>query len=133
MDSSEAQGDRYEGRRSPGRLRGAEAFGARRPEGVAVDLGCGPGWYTAALGEPVVALDAALAMLRRTREVAPGSLAVQAELGAPPLRAGALAGGWARNTYLHLRAVDVPLAPHVLHRALPPAPPIVATFFQRHH
>src|SRR3546814_13413419 len=99
MDSSEAQGDRYEGRRSPGRLPEAEAFGARRPEGVAVDLGCGQGWYTAALGEPVVALDAALAMLRRTREVAPGPVAVPAGLGTPPLRAGAIAGGWARHTY----------------------------------
>src|SRR3546814_9851485 len=117
MDSSEAQGDRYEGRRSPGRLPEAEASGARRPEGVAVDLGCGPGWYTAALGEPVVALDAALAMLRRQREVAPGSLAVQAELGALPLRAVALAGGGVRNTYVHLLAVDVPLALPDLHRA----------------
>src|SRR3546814_16107643 len=69
-------------------------------------------------------------MLRRTREVAPGSLAVQAELGAFPLRAGALAGGWARNTYVHLRAVDVPLALHDLHRALAPGAPIEATFFE---
>src|SRR3546814_7509949 len=68
-------------------------------------------------------------MLRRTREVAPGSLAVQAELGALPLRAGALAGVWARNTYVHLRAVDVPLALHDLHRALAPGAPIEATFF----
>ena len=66
----------------------AEALGARRPPGVAVDLGCGPGWYTAALGAPVVALDAALAMVRRTREVAPGRLGVQADLLAPA-RSGA--------------------------------------------
>ena len=44
-------------------------------------------------GDPVVALDGALAMVRRTREVAPDALGVQADLLALPFRRGALAAG----------------------------------------
>ena len=96
---------------------------------MAVDLGCGPGWYTAALGEPVVALDAALAMVRRAREVAPRSLAVQGDLTALPFRRGSLAAGWARNTYVHLRQDEIPMAFNDLHRSLSADAPIEVTVF----
>ena len=108
----------------------AEAFGQRRPAGIAVDLGSGPGWYTAALGRPVVALDGALAMVRRTREVAPHALGVQADLHALPFRRGALAAAWARNTYVHLHAADVPLALGDLHRSLAAGAPVELTLFR---
>jgi TDG/mug DNA glycosylase family protein len=119
----------YERGRAPRHLGAALAFGARRPTGIAVDLGSGPGWYTAALGAPVVALDGAMAMVRRTREVAPGALAVQADLAALPFRRGALAAGWARNTYVHLRSVDLPAALADLHRALQVDAPVEVTLF----
>lgn len=120
---------RYEAQRTPRLAAEAQAFGARMGDGLAIDLGCGPGWYTAALGPPpVVAFDAALAMLRRTRERAPGVLAVQGDLGALPFRRGALGGGWARNSYVHLRSVDVPLALADLHRALRVGAPVELTF-----
>ena len=106
----ERESARYEAGRRPRFLPQAEALGARRPPGTAIDLGCGPGWYTAALGEPVVALDAARSMVRRTREVAPTSLGVQADLGALPFRRASLAAGWARNTYVHLRQDQIPMA-----------------------
>ncbi len=67
-------------------------------------------------------------MLRRTREVAAEALAVQADLTSLPFRRGALAGGWARNTYVHLRAVDVPMALNDLHHALAPGAPVELTF-----
>lgn len=125
----EAQSDTYETQRTPRFLDQAQAFGTRRPAGPVVDLGSGPGWYTAALGTPVVALDAAAAMLRRTREVAPGALAVQGDLSALPFRRGALAGGWARNSYVHLRATEVPMALADLHRSLRVGAPVELTFF----
>ena len=125
----ETRAGEYEARRTPRFLDEARAFGARRPAGPVADLGSGPGWYTAALGEPVVALDAAFAMLRRTREVAPTCLPVRGALEALPFRRGALAGGWARNTYVHLRAVDVPMALHDLHGALRLGAPVELTFF----
>lgn len=125
----EAQSDTYETQRTPRFLDQAQAFGTRRPAGPVVDLGSGPGWYTAALGTPVVALDAARAMLRRTHEVAPGALTVQGDLTALPFRRGALAGGWARNTYVHLRATEVPMALNDLHHALAPGAPVELTFF----
>lgn len=126
----EHNSDRYEARRTPRHLPAAQRFGRRtRGRGPVVDLGCGPGWHTAALGTPTVALDAAPAMLRRTREVAPTCLPVQADLAALPFRRGSLGGGWARNTYVHLRAPDVPMALADLHAALAVGAPIEATFF----
>ena len=52
---------------------------------MAIDLGCGPGWYTAALGEPVVALDAARSMVRRAVEVAPDEPGGAGRPRCPPL------------------------------------------------
>lgn len=119
----------YEARRKPQALPEAHAFGARCAEGPVVDLGCGPGWYTAALGSRPVALDAAMAMLRRTRDVASGSLLVQAELEALPFRRGSLTGGWARNSYVHLSSTAVPLALADLHRSLAMDAAVELTFF----
>lgn len=129
VDIYEAESERYEAQRIPRHRAEAERFGQRVHGGPVVDLGCGPGWYTTALGEPVVALDAAVAMLRRTRQVAPTCLPVQADLMALPFRRGALDGAWARNSYVHLHAVDVPMALADLHRALRVDAPVELTFF----
>ena len=120
----------YEASRTPRHLDEAVDFAGRRPPGVAVDLGCGPGMHTALLGHPVVALDGARAMVRRTRQVAPAALGVQADLLALPFRRGSVAAGWGRNTYVHLRAVDLPMALADLHRSLQPDAPIELTFFE---
>jgi TDG/mug DNA glycosylase family protein len=131
VDVYEQQSARYEALRRPRHRPQAQAFATRRLAATAVDLGSGPGWYTAALGDPVVALDAAAAMLRRTREVAPRAGVVQGDLAALPFRRGSLGGAWARNSYVHLRAVDVPLALADLHRALTLDAPVELTFFGR--
>jgi TDG/mug DNA glycosylase family protein len=125
----ESQHATYEARRTPRHRAHAERFGARVTEGLPVDLGCGPGWYTDALGRPAIALDATEAMVRRTRTVAPTALAVRADLAALPFRPRSLGGGWARNTYVHLRSVDVPVALADLHRAMRVGAPIELTFF----
>lgn len=127
----EAESERYEARRTPRYEAEARALSARVPgsAGPVVDLGSGPGWYTPLLGPQVVALDAAAAMLRRTRTRAPEALLVRADLGALPFRRGALAGAWARNTYVHLRSVEVPLALADLHRSLDAGAPVELTFF----
>lgn len=125
----DAQSARYEAQRSPRFLREAGRFGKQVTSGPVADLGCGPGWYTAAIGRPAVAFDAALAMLHRTAEVAPDSWLVQGDLQALPFRRGALGGAWARNTYVHVAAVHVPLALADLHRALRVDAPAELTFF----
>lgn len=128
IDIYERESARYEAQRTPRHRRSAAAFSARRA-GRAIDLGSGPGWYTSALGPGSIALDAAHAMLRRTREVAPDCLPVQGDLAALPFRRGSLGGGWARNSYVHLRSVDVPLALAELHGALALGAPVELTFF----
>jgi TDG/mug DNA glycosylase family protein len=125
----EVDSARYEAQRTPRLMPEARAFAARVGGGPVVDLGSGPGWYAAALGPgPVVALDAARSMLHRTAAVAPAALLVQADLGALPIRRGSLGGGWARNTYVHLRSPEVPLALADLHRALRVDAPVELTF-----
>jgi TDG/mug DNA glycosylase family protein len=83
-----------------------------------LDLGCGPGWHTAALGTPAIALDAAKAMLDLVATNAPAAGCVQGDLEALPFRRGALGGTWAHKCYMHVPAERVPLALADLHRAM---------------
>jgi len=106
----------------------AEALAAAAdPGGVRVDLGCGAGKHLPHLGEPVVALDAAFAMLELAREIAPGAWCVQADLEALPFRRGALGAAWARASYLHVPKVWLPWALAELHRSLALEAPIHLT------
>jgi TDG/mug DNA glycosylase family protein len=97
-----------------------------------VDLGCGPGWFTAALaaaGSTTVALDAARAMLDLTAAVAPRAALVRASIDALPFRRGALGGAFGSKVYVHLPATDVPFALADLHRALAPGAPVELELF----
>jgi TDG/mug DNA glycosylase family protein len=113
-------------RSRPPKLRdAAHAFAAAVPAGaVRVDLGSGPGSYTADLGLPVVALDAAYAMVAMARAVAPGAWCVQGDLEHLPFRAGSLGGAWARASYLHVPQQRLPLALAQLHRATTVGAPV---------
>lgn len=116
----EASAAAYGERRRPYDLARAEGFAGEVPAGaVRLDLGCGPGLYTAALGDPVVAADAALAMVLEARRRAPAALPVQLDVEALPLRAGSVAGVWAWKCLQHLPAPRLPLALAEVHRALP--------------
>jgi TDG/mug DNA glycosylase family protein len=109
---------------------GADAFAADVPPGaLRLDVGAGPGHYTALLGEPVVALDAAHAMLREVPERAPGALLVQADVEALPFRPGAVAAAWANKCYQHVGAGALPLALAELHRALGVGSPVALNVF----
>jgi double-stranded uracil-DNA glycosylase len=108
----------------------AGGFAAEVPSGrLRVDVGAGPGHYTALLGEPVVALDAARAMLREVPDRAPAALRVQADVEALPFRPGALAGAWANKCYQHLEAEALPMALAELHRALEVGSPVALHVF----
>ena len=115
----EERGAEWAARRRPVRRDDAVAFARRLPAGaVRADLGCGAGRYTAELGAPVVAIDAARTMLGLLRPVAPTAWPVQGDLESLPLRAGALAGAWANMSYLHVPRARLPLALADLHRAM---------------
>jgi TDG/mug DNA glycosylase family protein len=95
------------------------AFAERVPLGTPrLDLGCGPGWHTAALGSPGIASDAARAMLDLVAEHAPGAGRVVADLEALPFARGSLGGIWAHRCYMHVAAESLPLALGDAHRAL---------------
>jgi TDG/mug DNA glycosylase family protein len=118
-------------RRPPRRRRRAAALGsAALPGRPRADLGCGPGAYVGDLGEPVVAVDAARAMLVLARERAPSALPVQADLEALPLRPGVLGAAWARNSYLHVPATRLPLALAGLQRAMAVGAPATLSFLE---
>ena len=131
LDVYERSAQEWVERRKP--RHGAAARDLRRRVrrgGVRIDLGCGPGWYTSELGRPVVALDGAAAMLDLVPRYAPHALRVQADLEALPFRRGALAGGWARATYVHVPRVRLPMALADLHDALEPGAPVAVRMFQ---
>ena len=60
------------------------------PGSVRLDAGCGSGGHLQHLGLPVIALDAAYAMLPLAREAAPEAWPVQADLEHLPFRRDAI-------------------------------------------
>jgi double-stranded uracil-DNA glycosylase len=121
----ERQASEWKARRRPRFRDRARAFAeVVRPGQIRADIGCGPGTYALDLGEPLVALDAARAMLELTRERAPAALLVQADLEALPLRDRSLGGAFARASYLHVPRARLPLALAHLHRATRVGAPI---------
>jgi TDG/mug DNA glycosylase family protein len=112
----------------------ARALGAEVPEGaVRIDAGCGAGLHLEHLGTPVVALDAAYAMVALALQAAPGAWGVQADLEALPFRRGSLAGSWARASYLHVSRRRLPWALMELHQALAIDAPAAFTFRNGSH
>lgn len=103
----------------------ALSFAARVAPGAdRIDLGCGPGRHTEFLGEPLLSLDAAHAMLVLNRSRHPGLRPVQADLSRLPIRRKALSGGWAICAYQHLPAEEFPMALAELHWALAVGSPV---------
>jgi double-stranded uracil-DNA glycosylase len=118
----------YAARRKPRARTEAVAFARRvQPGLLRADLGCGPGRYTDDLGEPVVAFDAARAMLDLVPRRAPHAVRVRGDLEALPFRRGGLAGAWANLSYQHLPRVDLPMALAHLHHALAVGAPVEMT------
>ena len=90
----------------------------------AIDLGCGPGWFTTALGLQAIALDASRAMLALASDEAPHAPRVLADVEHLPFRDGSLGAALASKVHVHLPRADVPLALAELHRALAPGSPV---------
>ena len=125
MEVYEQRAEDWLTRRRPAAPETAAALAARVVEGAwRVDLGCGPGWHLKHLGQPLVALDAAFAMLEQAHVEAPAAACVQGDLEALPFRSGSLGGAWAKASYLHIPAEWLPLALADLHRALVVGAPI---------
>ncbi|MGQ0804828.1 MAG: methyltransferase domain-containing protein [Actinomycetota bacterium] len=121
----EQQAGEWKGRRSRGHISEAGRFAsAVAPGALRIDLGCGPGFHVPYLGKPLVAIDAARAMLDLTRAEAPSALLVQADLEALPFRDRSLGGAWARASYLHVPRTRLPLALARLHWAMRPGAPL---------
>jgi len=115
----EAGAAAYGDRRRADRTEAAAAFAARVPAGaVRLDLGSGPGLYLPHLGTPVVAADAAPAMVAEARRRHPGTPGVVCDLAALPVRRGGLGGVWASKSLQHLAREDLPLALAGVHDAL---------------
>lgn len=124
----EAGAAEYDRAREPVRRRDAARFGRAVARGaVRLDVGSGAGRYTAALGRPVIALDAALAMLELTRRHAPDAPCVQTDIERLPLRRTAVGGAWSNMTYHHVPKARLPLALAELHGALDVGAPIDLT------
>jgi SAM-dependent methyltransferase len=103
--------------------RWAEQFAARLGPGTAVlDLGCGPGWDTARLGElgmRAVGGDLSAGMLELARQATDRPLA-QLDIGKLPFRGGSFAGVWCIASLLHVPKAEAPAALGEMRRVLRP-------------
>src|SRR6185369_17001204 len=101
-----------------------------RARGMVADLGCGPGWYAAAIagsGRRALALDLSARMLADCGRRAPRAQRVRGDLEMLPIQRGALDGAWAANCYCHVRPAHMALALADLHAALRPGAPVALT------
>ena len=138
----EAEADRWRAEREPPDRAPAQAFAERLvaahagglPARPVVDLGCGPGWFTADLVDgsaaTPVALDYAAAMLDLVPEFASGAARVRASLTALPFRRGGLGGAYANKSYVHVAQTATPLALADLHRAMAVGAPVELLLFE---
>lgn len=125
VDLYEREAKRYALRRRTDDASRARAFARSRVgDGPVLDAGCGPGLYLPLLGPHTVALDAAAAMVDLARDRGAEAPVVQADLVTLPFRSGALAGAWARQSYLHLARAELPAALADLHRSLAVGAPL---------
>jgi TDG/mug DNA glycosylase family protein len=125
VEAYEQWGSEWAARRKPVRRKDARAFGRLvAPGKLRVDLGCGAGRYTADLGEPVIAIDAAASMVEQCRLNAPRALLVRCDLEALPFAHRVVHGAWANMSYLHLPGTSLPMALAELQRVLEVGSPI---------
>ena len=109
----------YAARRRASHPERAASFAAEvAPGAVRLDLGSGPGYYLPHLGTPVVAADAAPAMVAEARRRFPGTPGVACDLGALPVRPGSLGGVGASKCLQHVERGDLPRVLGGLHRVL---------------
>jgi TDG/mug DNA glycosylase family protein len=94
-----------------------------------LDLGCGPGYLTAALPAGSIGLDPAAAMLALLRERVAGARPVQAEAAALPFRTGALGGAVVNAVYVHIDRPELPMVLRELHRVLAVGAPVELGMF----
>ena len=126
----ERRADDYERLRPPRHQARAAALLARAlPDRLVLDVGCGPGSYTADLGADTIALDLSAAMLRRARDA--GALRLlRSDLTAPPFRHRSLGGAWSRHSHLHVPKADLPVALARLHWALEVGAPLTMSLWR---
>jgi TDG/mug DNA glycosylase family protein len=117
VDCYETRAREWETKRGPGDLAWPRRFGAAVAPGARrLDLGCGPGWHAAALGTPLVALDAAAAMCDLARTRVNGLGVVCGDLECLPFRSGSFGGVWAHKCLMHIPMERVPSALAELYR-----------------
>ena len=120
VDIYERSAAEYGNKRRAYRPDRARAFADAVPAGGwRLDLGCGPGHYLPHLDRPVVAADAAVAMVAEARRRCGDVPGVACDLEALPFRRGAVAGVWASKCLQHVAPERLPLALGGLHRVLP--------------
>ena len=120
----------YAARRSAYGADRAEAFAGSLGAGrLRLDLGCGPGLYLGHLGRPLVAADAAQAMVRTAVAAHPDVAGVRGDLTALPFRSDGLAGVWASKAHQHVPAAALPGALGEIQRVLPVGGRLELTMF----
>ena len=88
------------------------------PAGPFLDVGCGPGYLTEHLPDPVIGLEPVQAFLDILRERVPRVIRVRGEAGSLPFETGTVGGALVTSVYVHVGRRALPMALAELHRVL---------------
>jgi len=107
-------------------LAGAERLRGRLSDhhGPVLDLGCGPGYLTAALPAGSIGLDPAAAMVQLLSDRVPAATPVRGEAAHLPFRTESLGGAIINAVYVHIDRPALPMVLAELHRVLEVGAPV---------
>lgn len=99
------------------------------PSGPLLDVGCGPGYLTEHLPDPVIGLEPVAAFLDILGRRVPQALGVRGEAAYLPFRSGSIGGALVTSVYVHLARGALPSALAELHRVLARDAPVEIVMF----
>lgn len=109
-------------------IRLAARAGGATP-GPFLDIGCGPGYLTEHLPQPVIGLEPVVSFLEILRERLPHITAVRGEAGHLPFARSSIGAALVTSVYVHVARRELPMALAELHRVLSPGAPAELVMF----
>lgn len=99
------------------------------PAGPFLDIGCGPGYLTEHLPDPVIGLEPVQAFLDILGSRVPRVVRARGEAGSLPFETSTIGGALVTSVYVHIARRDLPMALAELHRVLANGAPAELVMF----
>lgn len=99
------------------------------PLGPLLDIGCGPGYLTEHLPDPVIGLEPVQGFLDILGRRVPRVIRTRGEAGHLPFETGSIGGALVTSVYVHVGRRELPMALAELHRVLAAGAPVEVVMF----